>query len=137
MEELEQAEQRRWEDEHGSMTLIRVAPRLGIIKPEGRVGEEAATYWRDNFDWILTDETLLFFDAGNLSFPGARFTAIGSSITVDARPKMAEFHVLVSGAMIEMIAKAINVSLGGFMSLYRKRDEYEAELRRCLALQAG
>jgi hypothetical protein len=135
MDEIDQAERRVWQGERGSMTIIRVPPRLGVLVPEGRAGDEAVELWQANFEWILTDDTLLFFDAGELRFAGPRFTSIGTSLCVKARARLAEFHVLVSNAMIEMLAKTVNLSLGGFMRIYRKREDYEAQLRQALDLQ--
>ena len=135
LDELEHAERREWKDDNSAMTLIRMPPRVGILKPEGRVGEGAALFWEEHFPWILTAETLLFFDAGGLGFAGAKFISLGSSMTIAARPQMAEFHVLVANVMIDMIAKTINMSLGGFMTIHRERDQYDAALINALELQ--
>jgi hypothetical protein len=135
MDEVDQAERREWSDENSSMTLVRVPPRLGILKPTGRVGEGAANFWSANFEWILTDDMLLFFDGGDLGFASADFISIGSSMTTAARPRTAEFHVLVNNVMIGMIAKTINMSMGGFMTIYRQREAYEVSLARALELQ--
>ena len=135
-DDLEGADRRSWSDATSSLTLIRVPPRVSIIRPEGRAGEGAAAFWKQHDDWLVCDDMLVFFDAEALSFAGSSFISQGSSMTLDARPRMTDYHVLIANVMIEMIAKTINLSMGGFMTIHRARPSFDAALADALALQS-
>jgi hypothetical protein len=133
---IEAAPRRIWADERGSMTFIRVPPRVGIIVFAGRVGDGGVLAWELHFPWLLSDEMCLFCDAAEVSRPSALVTATGASLIGQSRQRISEFHVLVRSGVNEVIAKTVNMSIGGFMRLHREREVFERERDRVLA-QSG
>jgi hypothetical protein len=117
------------------MTFIRVPPRVGIVVFEGRVGDGGVLAWELHFPWLLSDDACLFFDGAELARVSALVIATGTSLVSKSRKQISEFHVLVSGGVIEAIAKTVNMSIGGFMRLHREREVFERERDRVLAAQ--
>lgn len=133
--DLPDTDERTWSDDHGSLRFMKILPRVGYVIAEGRASDGAAEAWEQNFSWLVVDDASIFFDAEKLTMSGSRFTSISSSTTIKHRDQYAEYHVLVGNVVIAMLAKTINLSLGNFMTIHRKRDEFELELGRALEEQ--
>ena len=118
------------------MTFIRVPPRVGIIVFAGRVGDGGVLAWDLHFPWLLSDEMCLFCDGAELTRASALVAAKGTSLIGKSRKRISEFHVLVSGGVVEAMAKTVNMSIGGFMRLHRERDVFVRERDRVLAAQS-
>jgi hypothetical protein len=116
------------------MTFIRVPPRVGIIVFEGRVGNSGVLAWEQFFPWLLSDDMCLFCDGAELTHASALVAATGASWIAKSRKQISEFHVLVSGGVVEAMAKTVNMSIGGFMRLHRERELFERERDRVLTI---
>ena len=124
-----------WSDPRGSMTFIRVPPRMGIIVFEGRLGDGAVLGWEQHFPWMLSEDMCLFCDAAGLVRTTALVTATGTSLLAKSRKQILEFHTLVGNTIVETLAKAVNMSIGGFIRLYRDHEAFERERDRVLLAQ--
>lgn len=117
------------------MTFIRVPPKVGIVVFEGRVGDSGVLAWELHFPWLLSDDMCFFCDGADLTRASPFFAAKATSMIAQSRRRISEFHVLVSGGVIEAMAKSVNISIGGFMRLHREREIFERERDRVLAAQ--
>jgi hypothetical protein len=130
---LETAERRTWTDEHGSLAFLRADSDIRVLILEGKVGDDSVPAWEEHYPWLIgTGNVRLFIDAAALTFPSARMTSTVSSMVNKSRQQLSELHVLVAGALVEMVAKTVNMTLGGFMRIHRDRAVFEAALEQAL-----
>lgn len=127
-------ERREWSDDRGSMTFVRVRPHLALIVIVGKLVDESAEAWEQHFPWVIgaRGELSLFIDAAAVSFPSTRLIGAATSLFKAARARLPAVHVLVSGGLVEMMAKTANLTLGGLLTITRDRGVFEAELDRAL-----
>jgi hypothetical protein len=130
LDKLDGAERYAWSDERGALTLARVRDGVALIVMEGRLGDEAAAAWQQHFPWAIgRGKVQLFVDGTALTFPSTSFISTGTTLVTGIRPRLDDFHVLIAGGLTEMLAKTVNMTLGGVMRITRDREQFEAALR--------
>lgn len=134
-EALDNAERHVWSDPRGSLEFVRLREGVALMVFVGKLGDEAAAAWEQHFAWVIgrSGNVALFMDGTAVTLPNTAFIGAGTSLLKAARPRLAEVHVLLDGALIEMTAKTANLALGGLMRITRDRKKFEAELHRVLA----
>jgi hypothetical protein len=104
---------------------------VGLVLMVGKLGDEAAAAWEQHFAWLIgRGQVRLFIDAEAVTMPGTAFISTGTKLIGDIRPRIEELQVLVGGGLVEMVAKTVNLTLGGLLQLTRDRAQFEAALNR-------
>jgi hypothetical protein len=132
-ERLDSAERHTWSDGRGTFHLVRLRDGVALIVFDGKLGDEAAKDWEQHFAWLVgRGKVTLFVDGAALTYPSTGFISTGTSLVNGIRPRLDGFHAIVGGGLVEMIAKTVNLTLGGLMTIHRERAKFEAELQRAL-----
>jgi hypothetical protein len=132
-EKLDSAERHTWSDERGTLNLVRLRDGVALLVFEGKLGDEAAKNWEQHFSWVIgRGKVRLFIDGAALTYPTTGFISTGTALVKGIRPRLDAFHALVSGGMVEMIAKTVNLTLGGLITIHRDRTRFEAEMQSAL-----
>ncbi len=130
-----QAERREWTGERGALTFVRFGEGVGLIVLDGKLDDDAVEAWGEGIPWLAGGHAklTLFIDGAAVTFPNARFISAATSSLNDIRSQLERVPVLVSGPLLEMLAKTANLTLGGILDITRDRAQFEDSLERALA----
>lgn len=121
----------------GDCQLFHLAPGLVKVSYRGLATRDFADHVTHELEILLRQDQRLevFVDAGALRSYHSDFRKVWTAWLVANKASLDGLHIHFQSRVVEMGINLVNVVIGDFIRAYPKREEFERQLERILAVK--